>query len=242
MRAMLFESPELDVYGHMALDEAFFAAAEPDLVALRFYRWPGGLPETGRLTAPKGVTFGYFQEHEEVVRSIREKGLSVTFPVARRMTGGGIVYHDGDVTFSLVFPWSRLVAASWIYKDLHRAVHLGLKAYGIPSRLWSPPQCKAQPAASCFAGPSPMDLVHEDGTKFLGGALRRRDGAGLYQGSLRMEGFSSTRAQLVRAVVEGIGLQWKSFLIPEGTPPRLVRDAERLRRERYETKEWNHRR
>src|SRR5206468_3920397 len=121
---LLFESPELDVYGHMALDEAVFSAAEPDRVVLRFYRWPGGLPESGGLSVPKGVTFGYFQQHEEVVRRIKDRGLGVAFPLARRMTGGGIVYHDGDITFSLVFPWSRLVAASWIYKDLHRAVHL----------------------------------------------------------------------------------------------------------------------
>lgn len=242
MRGVLLETPELDAYGQMALDEVLLGRAEPETVTLRFFRWPGASPVAAPASAPAGVTFGYFQEFAEVERQIRARGLGLSFPVARRMTGGGVVFHDGDVTFSVVFPWSRLLAASWVYKDLHRGVHMGLKSFQIPSRLWSPPDCRTGAVASCFAGPSPMDLVHEDGTKFMGGALRRRGGSGLYQGSLRVEGFSAPRAQLVRAVVEGVSLQWKTFFAPQGAPTDLVDDALRLREERYATDDWNKRR
>src|SRR5438309_11287178 len=44
MRAILLESPELDAYGQMALDDAVVGSASSGELILRFYRWPGGMP------------------------------------------------------------------------------------------------------------------------------------------------------------------------------------------------------
>src|SRR5688572_2986507 len=108
----------------MALDEAVLDAGLP---SLRLYLWPAG-------GAVHGATFGYAQRWADA----RAAWGRADLPLVRRSTGGGLVVHDGDVTFSWVFPWPELSAPSLVYKDLHVAVHLGFKAAGTPTRLWSP--------------------------------------------------------------------------------------------------------
>src|SRR5882672_5933907 len=87
MKSILLDSPALDGYGQMALDEVLLERAPKDGLILRLYRWSG-----------PAATFGYFQAHEEVLRQVIGRP-SGDFPLVRRLTGGGLVYHDGDVTF-----------------------------------------------------------------------------------------------------------------------------------------------
>ena len=239
MLGVQLKAPALDVYGHMAMDEALLDGADGEALILRFYEWEGGPRGPMR---PHGATFGYFQRYEEVIAGLEGRGLGVVFPVARRSTGGGIVIHDSDITFSLVFPWSRLASPLLIYRDLHRGVHLGLQSRGVASRLWSPVTPGAPPAADCFSGPSPMDLVREDGRKFLGGALRSRKGFGLYQGSFRAEGFPASREELKRAILDGLSLEWRTAFMPKEVDMELLDESERLRGERFATDEWNKKR
>jgi len=230
MRSVLLDCPALDAYGQMALDEVLLESAPQDALTLRLYRWSG-----------QAGTFGYFQAYEEVLRQTVRHTAS-GFPLVRRLTGGGIVYHDGDITFSLVFPWNHLTDASWIYKEIHRGIHLGLKARNLRSRLWSPPRREPSLPGVCFARPSPMDLVHEDGTKFLGGALRRRRGVGLYQGSMRLEGFKTASDRLAEAIINGIGEVWGADFHQEHAGAELLEDARELAERKYKTEEWNQRR
>ena len=82
----------------MALDEALLESM-PRLgrPVLRFYGW----------TEP-AATFGYFQKYADVERATHLR------PLIRRPTGGGIVPHNADWTYSLAFPpgheWHSLKA------------------------------------------------------------------------------------------------------------------------------------
>jgi lipoate-protein ligase A len=166
-------------------------------------------------------------------------------PLTRRSTGGGIVFHDGDVTFSYVFPWPELSTPVFVYREVHMAVQLGLKAHGFWSRLWrpGPSEGDAGPRKECFSGPEPEDLVDAGGGKVLGGALRRRRGVGLYQGSLRPEGFApAPRERLARAVLEGFSLQKGTIFVPREPRPATAAEAQRLRGERYGAEHWNKKR
>src|SRR5690349_7477154 len=92
----------------MAWDEALLMAASDTGPLLRFYGW----------TEP-AATFGYFQKFAVVA------GLTRLRPLIRRPTGGGLVPHDADWTYSLVFPpshpWYQLKAVQ-SYERVHRWV------------------------------------------------------------------------------------------------------------------------
>src|SRR4051794_2091109 len=91
---------------NMALDEALLEAMPRlQLPALRFYGW----------TEP-AASFGYFQKFPEVERA------TLLRPLVRRPTGGGIVPHNADWTYSALFPpnheWHALKAVE-SYRRIH---------------------------------------------------------------------------------------------------------------------------
>jgi len=82
-----------DAFTNMAIDEAIVIARIKDLVpnTLRFYQWK-----------PSAVSVGRFQEvsKEIQIENCRQKGVDIV----RRITGGGTVYHDsqGEITYSVI--------------------------------------------------------------------------------------------------------------------------------------------
>src|SRR5215212_7790516 len=73
---------------NMATDEVLLeSAAEIGKPVLRFYCWN-----------EPAATFGYSQRFADVSK------LTHLRPLVRRPTGGGLVPHDADWTYSLVFP------------------------------------------------------------------------------------------------------------------------------------------
>jgi lipoate-protein ligase A len=215
-RAELRPALVLDAAGHMALDEAVLLESPNDALVLRVYEWKA-----------EGSTFGFSQKYADA-KAACKAGIE---PI-RRATGGGIVHHDGDVTFSLVFPWDRTCAPEAIYKNIHRGIHQALKAHGTANGMWSPREKTAGIAASCFARAEKADLVDADDKKILGGALRKKGGKGLYQGSLRVKVPNDV-------ILDGITREF-------GRPsvdlrPSWILNGRELE-ERYRSIEWNQRR
>jgi lipoate-protein ligase A len=212
----------------MALDEAVLLGSPSDALVLRFYDWDG-----------PACTFGYSQSYATALEQCRARGWENIAPV-RRATGGGIVFHDGDLTFSLVFPWDKLCAAGEIYHKIHRGIRAALKSMDVSTLLWSPEEHSIGLAESCFVRAEPMDLVGGDGGKILGGALRKKAGKGLYQGSLRPEGLGLSRERLVAAVSQGMAREFGGAPRTELEPGWL--EAGRKLETRYRGAEWNERR
>ena len=213
----------------MGLDEAVLSSVVEGDVVLRFYNWKAA-----------AVTFGYSQRRAFAEEQARARGLASACLV-RRSTGGGVVFHDGDLTFSLVFPWKRLSSPSLIYKNIHRGVHFGLKAADIDSRLWSPKSsAPSSLEKACFSGmPEPMDVVREDGEKILGGALRRRNNVGLYQGSLRPDVLVAAIPVLRRCIFDGLVREFGAIRLE--LHPQWLALGHRLA-EKYGSQRWNGRR
>src|SRR5260370_26345666 len=91
---------------NMAIDEALFETVR--LPSIRFYRW----------NSP-ALSFGYFGKFADVTDYAGERDL------VRRWTGGGIVFHGDDLTYSIIIPAQDAVFAqssAFIYAAIHSAL------------------------------------------------------------------------------------------------------------------------
>jgi len=153
----------------MALDEALLEnAPRAQRPILRFYAW----------TEP-AASFGYFQKYAELER------LTLLRPLIRRPTAGGLVPHDADWTYSLVFPpshpWYGLLATE-SYCRVHSLLQQAFASLSLPTELASA-QLKAS-SGQCFVGYEQADLLFQ-GRKIAGAAQRRRKDGLLIQGSVQ---------------------------------------------------------
>src|SRR5882757_2351546 len=169
MNWLLLNSGKCAAAFNMALDEALLEAM-PRLqkTVLRFYGW----------TEP-AATFGYFQKFSEVERATQLR------PLIRRPTGGGIVPHDADWTYSAVFPagheWHSLKAEE-SYRRIHDWLRLAFAEMNVETEL--APCCKKSLPGQCFVGHEKFDLLWRD--KKIAGAAQRRNRLGLLiQGSVQ---------------------------------------------------------
>jgi len=153
----------------MALDEALLeTAATRGIPVLRFYGW----------TQP-AVTFGYFQHYAEI------EDLTPLRPLLRRPTGGGLVSHAADWTYSLTFPpqheWHRLRAEA-SYRQVHEWLQRAFAHLRITTDL--APFCRKPAPGQCFVGHEKFDLLWR-GQKIAGAAQRRNKFGLLIQGSVQ---------------------------------------------------------
>lgn len=148
---------------NMAIDEALLAGVGETAI-LRVYRW-----------ARPAVSFGVFEEFVPVrARFPRHEWV-------RRWTGGGVVEHGEDVTYSLIAarscPWAA-GRAEESYRLVHQAI-----AETIPGAEIAGEKAP-KVSQACFENPVRHDLLLA-GRK-LGGAAQRRTRRGLlHQGSIR---------------------------------------------------------
>lgn len=154
---------------NMAMDEALLEDvsrfARP---VLRLYGW----------TEP-AATFGYFQKIAEIEQTTPLR------PLIRRPTGGGLVPHDADWTYSLAFPpgheWYELRAEE-SYRRAHEWIQSAFRRLGVETEL--APCCKKSAPGQCFVGHEKHDLLWR-GRKIAGAAQRRNKLGLLIQGSVQ---------------------------------------------------------
>lgn len=185
---------------NMALDEALLEAS-PGLgkPVLRFYGW----------TEP-AASFGYFQKFSEVER------MTLLRPLVRRPTGGGLVPHDVDWTYSLIFPptdsWYALKAVE-SYRRVHEWIQAAFVKLGMATELAE--CCRKALPGQCFVGPEKFDVLWQ-GQKIAGAAQRRTRSGLLIQGSVQPPTRQVTRADWQAAFGEVASAQarvsWLEFL------------------------------
>ncbi|SVD60035.1 uncharacterized protein METZ01_LOCUS412889, partial [marine metagenome] len=156
----------------MALDEALLEnAATLGQPVLRFYDW----------TEPC-ATFGYSQKIAQIEAATKLR------PLIRRCTGGGLVPHNGDWTYSLIFPpnheWAVL-AATESYLRTHKLLQAAFKEIGVETELAD--SCRRPKPGECFEGHELHDLLW-NGKKIAGAAQRRNRHGLLIQGSVQPTG------------------------------------------------------
>ena len=162
----------------MAVDEALFLE-----------RISGNTPSTFRIYSwrPAAYSFGYFQkvEKELDLPVCGSKGIDVV----RRMTGGGIIYHDQELTYSITCSKDDLKTANikGSFKELCSFIIKGYEKMGIKAdfadEVNSAKKNKREFSSFCFNSNEESDLIVE-GKKIGGNAQRRRKNIIFQHGSI----------------------------------------------------------
>jgi len=193
---------------NMAVDQALLETTQEPV--LRVYRWD-----------EPSISIGYSHDWKMLKDSLP------AWPVVRRWTGGGVVWHDSDTTYSLIVPtsdpWSRtrpLDSYHLIHRSLAEQMGDGLLAV----------EAERKEGAVCFQAPALHDIMRE-GEKIAGAGQRRSRHGLLHQGSIRLvldEGFWRGWAVQIADKVKVI----------TGPDTAVLARAEDLVASRYGTSEW----
>lgn len=195
---------------NMAIDEALLSCFDPvsSLPILRLYGW-----------SPPAFSCGRFQQPEEILRLERCRADGI--PVVRRITGGGVIYHARELTYSLVcpaavIPDSRSVKAAFF--------HLTAFLIAFYRRLGLSP-CHAvdyhrdgrrlgERTPLCFAGTESCDILL-GGRKIGGNAQRRLKEIIFQHGSIPLQQMTEIGAHYLQAPTAGL-LESTTSLADEG--------------------------
>jgi len=200
---------------NMAVDEALLREVREPI--LRIYEW-----------SVPAISLGYFQP----------AALAGDRPFVRRYTGGGLVDHARDVTYTIILPrahpWMELSAPE-SYCHIHRGVQAALAACGIESELT--PAAHAVESDACFAKPVRHDIV--TGIQKISGAAQRRTREGLlHQGSILLPD-PSRNADLRGAFAAAFSTRLELATSPGDLTAAESARATDLERDRYSTEAWN---
>jgi lipoyl(octanoyl) transferase len=177
---------ETDPAHAMARDEVALDKSARGTSWFRFYRWFN-----------PALTAGVFC-HLTIVPPI---------PWARRITGGGLVLHGNDLTFTVITDDQPNKSA---YRNVGVALVNALHEVGIDAELKKDTKPLTGTYA-CFSEPVEGDVVVE-GRKLAGYAMRRRRGRILLQGSLAL---SIPLDELLRIVSAPLDYRCNSISLSE---------------------------
>jgi lipoate-protein ligase A len=211
---------------NMAIDEALLEYAT--VPAIRFYRWQS-----------PALSFGYFGRFADVASYECERDL------VRRWTGGGIVFHAEDLTYSLVIPTSDTAFAESsisIYEKIHRALcdvlsETGQRAvvaeivdHGPSSATVTIRTGISDAGYSCFANPVRADVMI-GGRKIAGAAQRRTRCGLLQQGSIQ-------GIELWRDLAQRFARELSTDRSERKVDEKILNRARELAEQKYGTESW----
>ena len=175
------DSGRLSAEENMRLDAELLEGADQlEAPLLRLYEWEGD-----------SATYGYFTDPAKLldVGEANRRGLHL----ARRPTGGGIVFHIWDMAFSVIVPaHSPLLSNNTLenYALVNNAVLDAVKEFlqGNPPLSLTPEDFKPWDRDCfhfCMAKPTQYDVMWE-GKKIAGAAQRKTKKGFLHQGTIAL--------------------------------------------------------
>jgi lipoate-protein ligase A len=142
---------------NMGLDYALLKLCR--IPTLRLYMWN-----------PPAVSIGYFQSMSEEVDIDKCKTQGIDY--VRRITGGGAVFHDKEITYSVIIDENNPIIPKDIkksYESISSAVIFSLKKIGVNASY------------------APLNDIVVNGKKISGCAQTRKEGRILHHGTLLLD-------------------------------------------------------
>jgi lipoate-protein ligase A len=222
---------------NMALDEVLMHGAKDDMPILRLYGWQ-----------PPTVSIGYFQSIDEELDIKRCEQLGIG--VVRRMTGGGAVLHESELTYSFItktYPKNIMESYSLICDP----VVMGINKLGFDAKF------------------APLNDIVVGNRKVSGNAQTRKKGILLQHGTIlldvdvekmffvlripsekikdkmikdakaRVMGLNKPFEQVASALKESFGERFGSEVIADDLTMAETEQADKLAGEKYSSDLWN---
>lgn len=223
---------------NMALDEVLMNSVNEEIPILRIYGWN-----------PPTVSLGYFQSLDDEVD--REKCRQAGIDVVRRMTGGGAVFHDSELTYSFitkVYPQNIMESYSLICDPVVMCIsRLGFDTKFVPLN----------------------DIIINNNKKVSGNAQTRKNNALLQHGTIlldvdvermfsvlkvpsekikdkmindvkaRVSGLNKTFEQVACTLKESFGEKFAALIIEDSLTIQEKEDTEKLANKKYRSDRWN---
>ncbi len=200
---LIVDNAPLDGSWNMAMDEYLFQTlTEKPQTILRFYAWKNPT-----------VSLGYSQKAPDVVdvEFCKKNGIDIV----RRMTGGKLVLHHKEVTYSLASSDTEIFTATLAdsYRLISEALMNGLEKMGLTPSLASPaPQEYVRGNLPCFSYPS-RNEVEVSGKKIIGSAQKRVGSKFIQHGSIPLEEDNKLLTSI--SFLEGAGKEVRMISLTE---------------------------
>lgn len=164
------------------------------------------------------------------------------YAAVRRLTGGGVVFHDVDLTYTLVFPDGHPLAEH-SREESYQLIHGALAGImGDAALLDETVQPESHAVMQCFVTPSKFDVMTPDGTKSAGAAQRRTKDGILHQGSVLLsvaDGDPVKLSQLIEnAFVTAFDVEYVSWRPTDG----FLEKSALLGEAKYRSEGWSQKR
>ncbi|MEF3279694.1 MAG: hypothetical protein K6357_01835 [Elusimicrobiota bacterium] len=225
-KALIIKTNPFDVYENMSCDE-IFCETMPEKYILRFFNW-----------AKNGITFGLSQRFSVVLKELNE--IEQSLDITRRPTGGGLVIHKNDITFSFIFYSPEEFNPLKTYEKLHTAITKEYLKNGIELNLLN---SKTQNydinnnITNCFKKPVEKDIMAGN-RKILGGAIRKFSDYILYQASLQMpdarENLMLHSKIIIKAFEKEFNLSFHEFILNDLYYHKITQKKQ----EKYSNQNW----
>lgn len=184
-----------DPYWNMAIDEAMLIAHSEGKVppTLRFYGWQ-----------PATLSIGYFQRADKAIDRTKVEELELGF--VRRMTGGRAVFHDQELTYSVVISESNPAISPSVHvthNKLNMALKKGLEQLMLKIDDNSAEVYDTNSSVACFDAPGESEFLIQS-RKVIGSAQTRQRGVLLQHGSILLDMDFDTVFQIFRFPTEKV--------------------------------------
>ncbi len=180
MVRMILETKPCSAEENMRLDaELLKNLGNQEEPILHLYEWEKG-----------SITFGYFAKPEKLLdmKEVKKRGIDL----ARRPTGGGVVFHLWDLAFSILVPAkSPLFSENTLenYNLVNRLVKTVVEEVISGEMHLSPEDAPVKDencSFFCMARPTKYDVIFQ-GRKIAGAAQRKTKDGFLHQGTIALQ-------------------------------------------------------
>lgn len=221
---LLWQDISRTPYMNMSIDEQLLLhVAEFGTPVVRIYGWDR-----------QSVSIGYVQDYAAAPQQ--------KYAIVRRITGGGVVFHDRDLTYTIAIPEGhRICELDRVesYHVFHHAVKAALAGFGLAAELSASESRSVNRATMhCFVTPTRYDVLC-DGRKYAGAAQRRTRNGILHQGSIDLKASGGDSAILTEKLINALAKQFEIGFIAFKVSKAFLRDAKIMAEKKYSTEQWN---